>query len=272
MPRACAAIVMRVWSSVRSAILKPSPSAPISRDGRDLAVVEVQLPGRRALDAELVLGRPERESRVAVLQHEGRDPVRARRRVGDRHHRVVLRHPRVGDPPLHAVQHVAGVRAHRPGLHGRRVRAGLGLGQRVGEHRLAARDRRQVAGLDLLGRGEQQRHRAQLVHRRDQRRRGAGPGDLLDDDRRGDRVGAGAAISLGDVHGLEVRLDQRLVHVPGELGGAVDLGGPGRDLVIGQGAHGLAQRLVLLRQGKRREIIAHGSMVRRAPVRTTAGP
>ena len=31
MPRACAAIVMRVWSRVRSAILKPSPSSPTSR-------------------------------------------------------------------------------------------------------------------------------------------------------------------------------------------------------------------------------------------------
>src|SRR5262245_65597543 len=57
------------------------------------------------------------------------------------------------------------------------------------------------------------------------------------------------AVGLRDVHGLEVRLDQRLVHVPGELGGTVDVGGPGRDLVVGRGAERLAQRLVLLAQG-----------------------
>ena len=31
MPTACAAIVTRVWSRVRSAVLKPVPSAPTSR-------------------------------------------------------------------------------------------------------------------------------------------------------------------------------------------------------------------------------------------------
>ena len=32
MPSACAAIVIRVWSRVRSAILKPWPSSPTSRE------------------------------------------------------------------------------------------------------------------------------------------------------------------------------------------------------------------------------------------------
>ena len=39
---------------------------------------------------------------------------------------------------------------------------------------------------------------------RDQRRGRAGPGDLLDDDGRGDRVGAAAAVGHRDVHGLQV--------------------------------------------------------------------
>ena len=73
----------------------------------------------------------------------------------------------------------------------------------------------------------------------------------------------GAAVGLGDVHGLQVGLDQSLVHVPGELAGPVDLGGRGSDLVVGQGADRLAERLMLFGQGKRREIKAHVSMVDR---------
>ena len=42
---------------------------------RDPAVVEIQLAGRRALDAELVLGRAEREALVILLNYERRDAV-----------------------------------------------------------------------------------------------------------------------------------------------------------------------------------------------------
>ena len=102
MPRACAAIVIRVWSSVRSAILKPSPSpsAPISRD----AGIS-QLSKYSSLVGEPLMPSlcSERETLVGVLEYERRDPVGARRGIGDRHHRVVLRHPGVGDPALHPV-------------------------------------------------------------------------------------------------------------------------------------------------------------------------
>ena len=214
-----------------------------------------------------MLGGAEAEARVAVLDHERGDPVRALVRVGHRHHRVVLRHPGVGDPPLHAVEQVAAVRPDRPGAHRGGVRAGLRLGQRVGEHPLAARDQRQVALLDLLGRAEQQRHRAELVHRRDQRGRRAGAGDLLDDERRGERVAAGPAVGLGDVHRVEVGLHQRLVHVPGELGGPVDVRRPRRDLVIRERAHRFAQCLVLFRQCEG----AHAPMLTSAPKTDVTG-
>ena len=238
-------MVTRVWSRVRSAILNPWPSSPISRSAGISRVVEVELAGGRPLDAELVLGRPEGEAGVAVLDHERGDPVRALVRVGDRHHRVVLRHARVGDPPLHAVEHVPAVRPHGPGPHRAGVGAGLRLREPVGEHRLAPRHRRQVPLLDLLRRAEQQRHGAELVHRRDQRGGGARPRDLLDDERRRQRVAAGAAVGLRNVDRVEVRLDQRLVHVPGELRGPVDLRRPGRDLVVRERADRFAQRLVL---------------------------
>jgi hypothetical protein len=64
-----------------------------------------------------------------------------------------------------------------------------------------------------------------------------------------------------NMHSVHVGLDQELVHVPGEFAGPVDHAGPGRDLVIGQGADRFAECLVLLGQGERREIIAHALMV-----------
>ena len=82
------------------------------------------------------------------------------------------------------------------------------------------------------------------------RGRRAGAGDLLDDKRRGERVAAGPAVGLGDVHRVEVRLHQGLVHVPGELGGPVDVRRPRRDLVIRERAHRFTQRLVLFRECK----------------------
>ena len=63
-------------------------------------------------------------------------------RVGDGEDGVVLRDPGVGDPALHAVEHPVVAVADRPGLHRGGVRAGLGLGEAVGEHPGAGRDRR----------------------------------------------------------------------------------------------------------------------------------
>jgi hypothetical protein len=64
------------------------------------------------------------------------------------------------------------------------------------------------------------------------------------------------------VHSVKIRFDQGVVHVPRKLGRAVDLGGPGRDLVIGERAHRFAKRLLLFRQGEDRTIRAHDSMLR----------
>ena len=53
------------------------------------------------------------------------------------------------------------------------------------------------------------RQRAELVDRRDQRRRDARAGDLLDHEHGRERVGTGAAVLLGHVRGVEVRGQQR---------------------------------------------------------------
>jgi hypothetical protein len=227
--------------------------------GRDAAVLEVDLAGRRALDAELALLGADGEAGVVGVHDEGRDALAALLRVGDGHDRVVRVDAGAGDPALGAVEHVGvavadGARLHRAG-----VGAGLPLGQPVGERRLAGGDLRQVARLQVLAAGQDQPHRAELVAGHDQRRRRADPGHLLDHDRVGDAVGARPAVLLRHVQRQQVGALELGVHVPRVLGRLVDLGGAGGDLVLGQLPHGLAQELVLLGervQGVRR---VHGS-------------
>ena len=134
-----------------------------------------------------------------------------------------------GDEALGAVEDVAvavllGARAH-----GRGVAARLTLGQRVGERRLAVRDGREVALLELLGARQDHPGRPELVPHRDERGRRADPGDLLDEDAVRDLVRAGAAVGLGDVDRQQVRVLERLVDVPRVLALLVDLGRPRRD-------------------------------------------
>src|SRR5215207_8549117 len=129
-------------------------------------------------------------------------------------------------------------------------------------HRLAACDRRQVALEEVLRGGEQQRHRAQLVDRRDQRRGGAGPRHLLDHDAGRERVGTGAAVLLRDVDRVEVGLAQRVVGRLGELPALVHLGGERGDLVVADRSDRLAQHQVLVGQAVQVEV-AHRSRLRR---------
>jgi UDPglucose 6-dehydrogenase len=214
--------------------------------GRDPAVVEVDLAGRRALDAELALLGADAEPGVVLVHDERRDALGALARVGAGHHGEVRVHRRPGDPHLGAVEDVGVAVAHGPGPHRRGVGAGFALGQRVGEHGLAGGDLRQVAALELLAAGQDEPHRAELVDGDDERTRGADPGDLLHDDRVRDPVGAGAAVLLRDVDGQQIGPPELLVHVPRILGRLVDLGRPRGDLVLGELTHGLAQELVLL--------------------------
>src|SRR5699024_11809106 len=106
---------------------------------RDTYVVEVDLACRRPLDAELLLRRAEAHAVVGLLHDERGDPLAARVRVSHRHDRVVLGDARVGDPALHAVQHVLVAVAYGAGLHVRGVAAGLRLRQAVRGHRTADR-------------------------------------------------------------------------------------------------------------------------------------
>ena len=225
--------------------------------GGDPHVVEVDLARRAALDAELLLLGAERDALVALLDHERRDAAAALVGVGHRHHGVELADAGVGDPALDAVEHPLVAVAHRAGLHGDRVGAGLGLGQAVGEAAVARREPAQVVLLQLLRAGDHHRQRAELVDRGDQAAAHADPGDLLDHQHRGQRVGAGAAVLLGHVGRVEVGLLEGLRGLLGVAALLVDLGGVRRDLGRTQVADGLPDRLVLLREGEQGEVVAH---------------
>ena len=226
--------------------------------GGDAHVVEVDLAGGAALDAELLLLGTEGDALVALLDHERRDAAAARLRVGHGHHGVELADAGVGDPALHAVEDPLVAVAHRPRLHGDRVGARLGLGQAVGEAALAGREPAQVVLLQLLRAGDHHRQRAELVDRGDQAAAHADAGDLLDHQHRGQRVGTGTAVLLGHVRRVEVGLLERLRGLLGVAALLVDLGGVRRDLGRTEVADGLADRLVLLGEREQGELVAHG--------------
>ena len=228
---------------------------PVARDD---AMVEVDLAGGRALDPHLAFLRPHREAGIVLVHDERGDATGAGRRVGHRHHRVVGGHPGVGDPALGPVQDPGVTVGDRTGLHGRGIRAGLAFGQGVGEHRRAAGHLGQHLLLQLLGRGQQQRHRAELVDRRDERGRRARPGHLLDDDHRRQAVRARPAVLLRDVHGVEARPDELVVDVGRELPGLVDLGGARGDPIVGQLADRRPQHQVFLGEPVQVEVRVQG--------------
>ncbi len=255
---------------------EPGAGLPDDPVGRDEAVLEVDLTGRRAVDPQLALRRTQREPLVVGVHDERRDTRRALLRLRDGHHRVVLRDPRVGDPRLLPVEHPAAIASHRSALHRTCVRAGLPLGQGIGEHRLAAGHLGQVAPEQLVGGAHDQWHRPQLVHRGDQRAGGADPSHLLDDQAGRERVAALATELLRDVDGVEVVGAQRLVDVPRELAGLVNLRRARGDLVLGQLANGCPEHRVLLGKGECVEIRVgvqcHGQKATRAQGRTRSGP
>ena len=145
-----------------------------------------------------------------------------------------------------AVEHPVVAVTHRAALHRGGVGAGLALREPVGERGLPRRERGEVAGLDVVVRGDDQRHRAELVHRGDQRAARADPGDLLDDDAGRQGVGPHAAVLLGHVRREEVAGHEGVVRLLRVAGLLVDRRRVGGDLVLGHRPDGLTDRLVVL--------------------------
>ena len=135
-------------SSVRIASLKPSPSSPSSASAGTPAAGEVETRQRMRRDDVDALARSTRPGASAGTTNAEmpRVPVGL---AGAREHAVEVGDAAVGDPRLAAVEHPAAVAARARAAQGRDVGAGIGLGQREGGDRLAARDLRQPARLLL---------------------------------------------------------------------------------------------------------------------------
>ena len=245
-------------SSVRSAVLKPVPGAPMIRSAGMVQSVkyssqvgEPLMPILRSLGPTAKPGssRCTANAEMPLAPFSGSVTAMTVYQLGD---------AGVGDPGLGAVEHPGVAVEPGAGLHRRGVGAGLPLGQAVADHRLAGGDRGQHLLLHVLGRRQDDRHRAELVHRRDQRGAAVDPRDLLDHDAGGDRVGALAAVGLGDVGGVEAGRRQRLLRLDGIARLGVHLGGVRRDLPLGDVADRLPDRLVLVGQGVEPGVVTHG--------------
>ena len=172
-----------------------------------------------------------------------------RRRVGLREHRVEVRDPCVRDEALRAVEDVLVAVAPRLRAHRCGIRAGAGLGQRVGGDPLSARDLGQETVLLLLGARKPQRERAQLLHGEDEPHRRIGLGDLLHGDEQHQRPRIRPSVALVEGEPEDLVLAQELDHVPREVARLVDLGRAGSDSLTRQGADELADLTLFL--GKR---------------------
>ena len=153
----------------------------------------------------------------------------------------------VGDPHLLTVDLVAAV----VGLAGRRfdrlhVGAELGLGQREGGPDLPRGHARQVALALLVAAELHQQVGADEVGVDHARDRDPAARELLDDHRVGRQVEAHAAVLLGDRYAEQAELLHLLDDRLGELVGVVVVLGVGDDLLVGELAHHLGDRLLLV--------------------------
>ena len=206
------------------------------------------------MDPELALGRSEGDAFVIAMDDEGGDALGARVRIGLGQHGVVLGDASPRDPALLPVEDPIASVADGARLHGGGVAAGFALGQAVGEHRLAAGHRREVAAEQIIVTSDHQRHRAELAARGDKRARCADACDLLDDDADRERIAALTAVLLGDVESVEAGGHEGVVDVVRELAGLVDLRCTRGDLVLCEPTHHLAELAMLLRQVKDSEV------------------
>ena len=215
MPRAWAAMVTRVWSSVASAVLNPVPGAPIMRDAgiRTSSRITWRV-GDPLIPSFLSFG-PERDPFITLFHDKSGNAVGPARRVRHRHEGVVLPDARVRDPHLDAVEHVMVTVEDRAGLHAHGVGAGLGLGQAprgIASPRATGGSTR----LELIEAGSSHGSEASLLT--------AGIREVEAQARATSSITIAVASASAPTPsyasgtcGVEVRRDERLVRVPREL-------------------------------------------------------
>ena len=210
------------------------------------------LAGADALGLRQVLRMAHAELAALVEVHgvlgddEAGDALAALARLGPRGDREDLADPGVGDEHLGAVEQVVVALVHR----GRGGAAGVapraGLGETESAEHLARRQQRHVAPLLLFGAELDDGGGAEVgVGADGERVARVHLGHLVDGDVVGELVHPGAAQLLAPGHAEEAELAHGLDVLPGELRGAVQLAGHGRDPFLGELAHHLADLVVM---------------------------
>jgi hypothetical protein len=128
---------------------------------RDLGVVEIHLPGGRAVDAHLVLGLAERHAGVVRHHQEGGDPLGLQLRVAGGEHRVGVGDAGIGDEPLGPGEAESPISPLVGGFHGHGVGPAAGFGEAVRHLVLPAGDPAEQLALLVVGAGQHDRDGAE---------------------------------------------------------------------------------------------------------------
>ena len=136
----------------------------------------------------------------------------------------------------------------RAGLHRRGVRTAAGLGKRVRGHLLAGRKRRAQPLFLLLRSRNEDRVRAERLHREYQRRAGACFRDFLDAHTDRDARTGDAAVLLGKRDAEDAVLREQRLDILRILSGLIDLGRARSDAVLNELADRVADRDLLGRE------------------------
>jgi hypothetical protein len=223
----------------------------------------------RAAHAQLVELLRDAEPAHPLLDQEGRHAARAQLglALGVDHQRVGIR--AVGDPHLRAVEQVVTALVLGAQLHRQHVRARARLAHRQRADMLAADEPGQVffllrvvaVALDLV-------HAQVAVGAVAQAHGRAGAADLLHRHhvREVPHVGTAVLLRHGDAQHAQVAHLAPQVHR--ELVAAVDFGGAGGDLLVGKGAHRVAQRVDVVTELE----VEAGQIHAESPVRPVQRP
>jgi hypothetical protein len=182
---------------------------------------------------------------------EGRQAAVPLRPVGRGEDDEPRRMARVRDEHLRAVQDVLVAAADGRRLDPRDVRPGVRLREGEGTEDRLLDERDEKAALLLVRAGDEDGRSAERVGRERRRHPGAAPGELL-----ADQHAVEARELEATVLGRDVRVQQaELVRLGDHVGGVrrvlVVLGGPRPDLLLRELVRELAERLLLVGQGKR---------------------
>ena len=246
---------MRPMSRICRNCLKPAPRGPSRFCLGHAAVAERERARVGGVPAHLAVRLALLVAGGAVGDDEVRDLL-ARRRPSSPVTAVMQTSPEMSVPAL-VMNCLAPSITHSPSSQARArarvagVGARLGLGQPERPEHLARAQPRQPLLLLLLVAEQVDRLRAERgVRAQRDRDRGVHARELLDGERVGERVAAAAAVLLreGDPHQVErAELRDDLVR---ERLRAVELLGDGRDLALGEFAHGAPDQLVVGRRGR----------------------